>query len=403
MNVLFLSVVRFSNIDDRGIYTDLMRKFKNEGHNVHVVYPSERRHKEKSGLSSLGDIKLLKVKTLNFQKTGFIEKGLATLMLESQFLYGIKKYFKHIHFDLVLYSTPPITFTNAVSYIKNRDRAKTYLLLKDIFPQNAIDLGLLKKNGILHKYFLKKEKELYEVSDYIGCMSPANVDFVIKQNPQIDKQKVEINPNSIEPILELISEAERSLVRRRYGIPNKVVAFIYGGNLGKPQGLDFLINVLVSNKKNRSVFFVIVGDGTEYSAIEKAVHLHQIGNVILMKSLIKPEYDMLLQACDVGLIFLDKRFTVPNYPSRLLSYLEAKMPILSATDVNTDLGKIMRENEYGLWIENGDLEGFNRNLKLLFVDKERCKVMGQKGYDFLLKNYTVKNSYELIIHKFKEL
>jgi glycosyltransferase involved in cell wall biosynthesis len=400
MNVLFLSIVRFSNTEDRGIYMDLMRKFNSEGHNVYIVYPSERQHREKSGLRSQGNFKLLKVNTLNFQKTGFIEKGLATLMLERQFLYQIKKYFKDVQFDLVLYSTPPITFTNAVSYIKNRDNAKTYLLLKDIFPQNAVDLGLFKKNGLLHKFFLKKERELYEISDFIGCMSPANVDFVIKQNPQIDEYKVEINPNSIEPLLALICEEERNLVRRRYGIPDEVAAFIYGGNLGKPQGVNFLIEVLISNKENRSVFFVIVGDGTEYSAINKAALMHQIGNVILMKSLIKPEYDKLLQACDVGLIFLDRRFTIPNYPSRLLSYLEVRMPVLSAIDLSTDLGTIMERNKYGYWVESGDLKAFNYYLDMLASDKDKRKVMGENGYQFLLENYLVEHSYNKIMSKF---
>ncbi|MDP3467508.1 MAG: glycosyltransferase family 4 protein [Daejeonella sp.] len=400
MNILFLSIVRFSNIDDRGIYMDLIRKFMSENHSVYVVYPSERRNKEKTGLTSAGHLKLLKVRTMNFQKTGFIEKGLATLMLERQFLHQIKRYFKDVHFDLVLYSTPPITFTKAVSYIKNRDNATTYLLLKDIFPQNAVDLGLFKKNGLLHKFFLKKERELYEVSDFIGCMSPANVDFVIKQNPQIDEYKVEINPNSIEPLLALICEEERNLVRRQYGIPDEVAAFIYGGNLGKPQGVNFLIEVLISNKENRSVFFVIVGDGTEYSAINKAVRLHQIGNVILMKSLIKPEYDKLLQACDVGLIFLDRRFTVPNYPSRLLSYLEVRMPVLSAIDLSTDLGTIMERNKYGYWVESGDFKAFNYYLDMLASDKDKCKVMGENGYQFLLENYLVEHSYNKIMSKF---
>ena len=118
MNILFLSIVRFLDIADRGIYTDLIRKFINEGHTVHVVYPSERRYKEQTGLNIVRDLSLLKVKTLNIQKTGFIEKGLAILILEWQFLYQIKKHYSNIKFDLVLYSTPPITFTNAVKYIK---------------------------------------------------------------------------------------------------------------------------------------------------------------------------------------------------------------------------------------------------------------------------------------------
>lgn len=89
-------------------------------------------------------------------------------------------------FDLIIYSTPPITFQRAVEYVKERDNAQTYLLLKDIFPQNAVDIGILSKNGwkgLIYKYFRKKEKKLYGISDRIGCMSEANCKYILSHNP----------------------------------------------------------------------------------------------------------------------------------------------------------------------------------------------------------------------------
>ena len=61
---------------------------------------------------------------------------------------ALKKYFPDVRFDLVLYSRTPITLVGVVEYIKKRDHAKTFLLLKDIFPQNAVDLGMLQKDGL---------------------------------------------------------------------------------------------------------------------------------------------------------------------------------------------------------------------------------------------------------------
>ncbi|MCZ2553024.1 glycosyltransferase WbuB, partial [Bacteroides fragilis] len=81
-------------------------------------------------------------------------------------------------------------------------------------------------------------------------------------------------------------------------------------------------------------------------------------NSMLLSSLPKKEYDDLVKACDIGLIFLDRRFTIPNYPSRLLSYLENRMPVLLATDMNTDIGRIAERNGYGFWTENGNLDTF---------------------------------------------
>ena len=57
-----------------------------------------------------------------------------------------------------------------------------------------------------------------------------------------------------------------------------------------------------------------------------------------MRSLPKADYETIVASCDVGMIFLDHRFTIPNFPSRMLSYMKAKIPILAVTDPNTDVG-----------------------------------------------------------------
>ena len=118
-----------------------------------------------------------------------------------------------------------------------------------------------------------------------------------------------------------------------------------------------------------------------------------------MKGLPKDEYDELAMASDIGLIFLDRRFTIPNFPSRLLSYLENKMPVLAATDVNTDIGKIISDAGCGFWIESGDLDGFNRELQKYINHPNIITRMGEKGYNLLKENYTIDISYERIVSK----
>ena len=200
MNVLFLTLSSMENIYERGIYTDLVRELARRGINMHVVFPRERRTRLSTELTTIENIKLLKVKTGNITQTNFIEKGISTLTIENQYLKAVKKYFTGIRFDLIMYSTPPITFEKVVKYFKRSQKSKTYLILKDIFPQNAVDINIMKDGSLIWKYFRKKEKRLYEVSDMIGCMSQGNVDFLLTHNPFIDKRKVEVFPNSIEPV-----------------------------------------------------------------------------------------------------------------------------------------------------------------------------------------------------------
>ena len=200
MNILFLTMARMTDIKSSGIYSDLMRKFRDNGHSVYVISPVERRFNTPTYINEVDGAKILCVRTLNVQKTNVIEKGLGQVLLEPLFKRAIGKYFRGVKFDLILYSTPPITFVNAIKFVRKQNPgAMTYLMLKDIFPQNAVDMGMLSKGGlkgVLYRSFRRKEKELYRISDWIGCMSPANAKYVIEHNPQVNPAKVEVCPNS---------------------------------------------------------------------------------------------------------------------------------------------------------------------------------------------------------------
>lgn len=402
MNILFLTLSRISDISMRGIYTDLMREFIRHGHNVYLVVPSERRLHQPTGAFESAGAKILRVRTLNIQKTNIIEKGIGTLLLEYQYQYAIRKYWKDIRFNLILYSTPPITFNRIIASLKKRYNAKSYLLLKDIFPQNAVDLGMFSKNSLLYKFFRRKEERLYQLSDYIGCMSPANVRYILKHNSFINIEKVEVCPNSVElQEYNEWSENEREKILKDLNIPSNKLLFIYGGNLGRPQGVDFLMEVIVANEKRNDTYLVIVGNGTEYGRMKQFFYSNALCNSCLISSLPKSEYDKLVKSCDIGLVFLDKCFTIPNYPSRLLSYMESKMPVLFATDVNTDIGRIAEINNYGLWTESGNLDTFMEMIELMATNRKRIKEMGENGYAHLSANYTVSKGYQIIMKHFE--
>lgn len=396
MNLIFLTLVRITSVEVRGLYHDLMRKFRDEGHQVYIVIPCERRLGLETNLVERDGVHILNVKTLNIQKTNMIEKGLGTLLMERQYRAAIKQYLGDVRFDLITYSTPPITFTNVVKYLRRKNPdAVTYLQLKDIFPQNAVDIGMFSQQSLFYKYFRSKEKELYRVSDFIGCMSPANVSFVLRHNPEIASGRVEMAPNSISVEERMTDLSEKAEIREKYGLPKDRPVFIYGGNLGKPQGIPFLIECLNANAWRQDCFFVIVGSGTEYPTLKKWYESTQPTSVKVMNGLPKHEYEELVRSCDVGLVFLDHRFTIPNYPSRLLSYLENKMPVLCATDPNTDIGRIAEENGYGYWCESNSVDAFTDILnKMMKSNREK---MGKNGYKYLKENYQVDNTYESII------
>ena len=415
MKVLFLCMSAM------GIYKDLMLKFCEEGHEVYIVSANERRTGKPTELvegfagtstgsatalgttaAIEGKVHLLGVRTLNVTKTSnFVEKGVGQLLLGRQFNAAIRKYFRGVKFDLILYVTPPITFNDVIRKQKRLNPgAMSYLMLKDIFPQNAVDLGMMSTSGVkglLYRMFRRKEKELYRLSDYIGCMSPANVKYVLAHNPEVAAAKVEIAPNSCDVPEEVgvLDAAAAEKVREKLGLPVGRPIFIYGGNMGRPQGIPFLVECLRAVAFREDCHFVVVGDGAEYPKLEAFMHEVKPTAVSLFKRLPKEDYDQLAAACDVGLIFLDWRFTIPNYPSRLLSYLPERKPIIAVTDVNCDTGTLAEENGYGFFCPSNSVEAFVGAVdKMLASDRVQ---MGEKGYRYFLENYTTENTYEAIV------
>lgn len=400
MNVLFMTIGKMDDIEEHTIYCDLLRYFRDAGHSVYTISPYEKRTGLQTAYEEKNGIHMLHVRTGNVTgMVSLIEKGLAQLSIEPIFIKAIKKYYSNVKFDLVMYSTPPITFCNAIEYVKRRDNAKTYLLLKDIFPQNAVDIGMMSKSGIkghLYKFFRNKEKKLYGLSDYIGCMSPANVEYVKQNNPEIDNYRVEVCPNCIEVVDKSINEEERRSIRKKYDIPLEKRVFVYGGNLGKPQGIDFLIECLHSQENSKDNYFLIVGDGTEYGKIKEFVKSSNQNNIRLMKRLPQEDYDTMVGACDVGMIFLDHRFTIPNFPSRVLSYMQAKIPVLACTDSNTDIGKIIEEAGFGSWCESNDVNGFVECVNKIM----QIQSVAEKEWNYLNKYYSTRNGYDIIMKHF---
>lgn len=401
MNILFVSISAIPNLQDHSISLDLIRELSKRGHSVYVVGSNERRNGQDTTLSEECGNKVLRVKVGNNKNTNIIEKGISNMMLPYQYISAIKKYFKGVKFDLVMYPTPPVTQVKTVAFIKKRDNAKSYLLLKDIFPQNAVDIGMMRKSGIkgiIYKMFRKKEKKLYKVSDFIGCMSEANVDYVLKHNPEVDPKKVHVCPNSIQICEDAISAEQKAQIKEKYNIPQNARTFIYGGNLGRPQDIPFVIKCLKENEGKADRFFIICGKGTEYKKLEAYVNECKPHNVLLLNGLPKAEYEEFVKAFDIGLIFLDHRFTIPNFPSRLLSYMQSRMPVIACTDPNTDIGKVIVDGGFGWWCESDSVEGFTA------VVDEACKAelapMQERAIKCLYEKYDVTLSCDTILSKF---
>lgn len=396
MKILYISSTS-AGMHDHGIYYDLLKEFSNQGHNVTIVYAREKRENKDTELYTYSGMTYLGIKTMNTTKNkNFVEKTASILSIDWLFASAIKKHLEFESYDLVLYSTPPITFKETLKYFKNKGSI-LYLMLKDIFPQNGADIGLFRENGIIYKFFKRKEKFLYSISDHIGVMSQANKEYFIIHNPEF-KEKVSILPNALN-----ISENPLKSKRSDFDLNETDLILIYGGNLGKPQGVDFIVECIRKLETLKNVTLLICGEGSESSKISDVIIDEAIKNTIYLGSLETERYNDLAKLVDVGLIFLDNRFTIPNYPQRILSYMEAEIPVISATDVVTDIGTDAVSNKYGFSITNQSTTEWLEAVTFLKNNPEQRLQMGKSGKRYLLENFNVQKNCEMIVAVYEKI
>jgi glycosyltransferase involved in cell wall biosynthesis len=397
--ILYLAL-DFPNIEkSNNLYTDLMEEFRDNNHDVYVVAPSSEI--KDTVISDESGMKVLRVKTSSLLNVNVVKKGIANLLLPKQYLKAIKKHYKNIDFDLIILPTPPITLYKVVSALKKKHKIPVYLILRDIFPQNAIDLGMISKKGAIYKYFRRLEKKLYAISDKIGCMSQGNVDYIKEHNKEVDTSKLHLLRNWQKN--QKFKRVEASEIKNKFDLENKFVIF-FGGNIGKPQKVENIVALADLFKQNSSVVFYIIGKGTEKDKLITLVQDNKLSNVIIKDFLPRNEYIEMMQIADVGLVSLDENFTIPNMPSKALSYFNMKIPVIALLDENTDFGTwIEDEVKAGFWASAKTPSLLKEKIEFLIDNPDQRKVIGENGNNYFKIHLNPNVAYKTIINSFKNV
>lgn len=404
-NILFLTSV-YDFADKGNLNVDLIDVFAAKGHKVTVMTPKERKYHPVEKKETHGNITSLQFKCLNFRgEVNVVEKGISTLSLGYQYKMAWKKNFSNEEYDLVIYTTMPITYSPIIQHIKKKCGAYCYLQQKDFFPQSAVDLGMIHKDSLPYKIFRKIEIQLFKDSDKIGVISPKNVEFILNDNPWMSENKVEVCPNGITPTsdLELSRIKDKRIeIREKYGIPHNSVVFLYGGNISRSQGIPFIKRILnhISRSTIKNLYFLIIGNGNEYDTLKKHIDSLNCDQISIMPYMPKSEFDKILGAVDVGMVFLDPSFTIANIPSRTLAHMDMGQPIVAATDGYTDYRQLIEDNGLGLWCLNGDIEKMLDNLKIMTDNAEFRSECGNNARNYLLSKSTAENAYEIIMKSY---
>lgn len=340
MNILFVFSRHSKDPKESTLTKDLAEAFRDSGDNVYVVTMNERKNKFPTELNLEYGINVLRVKTGNYFSVNKLEKIITIITFPFLMKRQIKKYLGEIKFDLILTHTPFMSSASLIKPIKKLYDCPAHLLLWDIFPQNAKDIGIL-TNPIIFKILKYFEIKMLCTYDKIWCMSEGNVSYIKKNYPMLKKNVVNklYNGAKLQTELKIDKSHERSM---RGFLADDFIA-IFGGNMGLPQCLENLLNLAKNAQKIPNSKFLFVGSGTETNRIQKLANQMCLENVIFYPQLSRDEYKILIAISDIGLISLDQRFTVPNFPSKTTDYFCVGLPILASLDDCS-------ANDYGYFI-----------------------------------------------------
>jgi O26-antigen biosynthesis N-acetyl-L-fucosamine transferase len=369
---------------------DLGLEVHRQGHEVIVLTPAEQLAGD-FVLSREEGLLVARVRTGRLKGAPKVLRAWREARLPATLWRNARKLFQEKPCDLIIFYSPSIFFGPLVSRLKRLWQCPAYLILRDIFPQWAVDAGVLRK-GLVYRYFRRKELEQYASADVIGVQSPANLEYFAGQLAD-KKYCLEVLYNWT-----ALSEAPPSgrAYRSELGLAGKVV-FFYGGNLGVAQDLDNIIRLAGNLRHEPSAFFLLVGDGSEVERLKALIRAKNLTNVRLLPAVGQQEYLAMLSEFDVGLVSLDRRLQTQNFPGKILGYMYSSMPILASLNPGNDLGPLLERGGAGLYCLNGNDETFAAQALAFARDADLRRGAGEKARRLLERYFSVAASATQIL------
>ncbi len=393
---------------------DLSVELNRQGHEVFVAVPDDTlaaaRQVTREPQATVLRVRSARLKTAWKPLRAWRETRLSSLLWKQG-----SDFFRQHRCDLIAFYSPSIFFAPLVERLKTLWNCPAYLILRDIFPQWAVDTGVLRK-GLVYRYFRKHELAQYAIADAIGVQSPANLDY-FRANGWGDRYALEVlynwcnleeAPAPVTNLADMCVNPDRRLTpparqsyRRQWGLADKLV-FFYGGNIGVAQDFDNLLRLAARVREEQKIsepkiHFLLVGDGSEVGWLQTRIQARNLTNVTWRPAVSQQEYPGLVSEVDVGLISLDRRLNTQNLPGKMLGYMAARLPILASINPGNDLKQVLEEGDAGLTFLNGDDAGLCAGALRLARSPELRRRMGQNGRRLLESKFSVETAARQIV------
>ena len=364
-----------------------------QGHEVTVLTPSDM-ISQGVEISLEEGLRVVRVRTRKIKGANKVLRALEETRLSTTLWNATKHFLCQNPCDLIIFYSPTIFFGGLVQKLKARWHCPSYLILRDIFPQWALDLGILRRN-LVFAYFRRQELQQYAAADIIAVQSKADLDYFARELPD-DHHRLEVLYNWMaleEPIL------PRTGYRTQLGLQDKVV-FFYGGNVGVAQDMDNILRLAENLSGHHEVYFLLVGDGSMVKQLKRSIVRRGLDNIQILPPVGQQEYLSIVSEIDVGIVSLDRRLKTHNIPGKTLSYLYWSKPVLASINPGNDLFDLLTESNAGLCFVNGEDEGFSAAALRLANDPALRASMGRNSRRLLEPIFSAEPALHQIMKHF---
>ena len=318
---------------------DLSIEFARQGHEIVVMIRSPE-IATPWAVDEMHGVKVLRLRAPKTKDINYVRRTINEFLMPFYMLRNLRKSpFADAKWDGVVWYSPTIFLGPMANALKKISRCKSYLIIRDIFPEWAVDMGLMGR-GLPYRFFKIIERYQYSVADVIGVQTPANIPYFENEiNPK--KSRTELLQNWLSPAHNIgctIQVSETSLAGR--------TIFVYAGNMGIAQGLGIILE-LAKDLQNRPEFgFLFVGRGSDVKHLRDYASKNDLQNVLFFDEIDPTEIPGLFSQCHVGIVALDPRHKTHNIPGKFLTYMQAGLPVLALINPGNDLEQLV--NEYNL-------------------------------------------------------
>jgi len=329
---------------------DLTREIARQGHELTVLLPDSSLDSPWS-LTPYHGAQILRLKAPKTKDIGYVRRVLGELFMPYAMRKNLRKSpMASEKWDGVIWYSPSIFHGPLIQSLKRQGGGKGYLIIRDIFPDWAVDLGLMRR-GPAYYFFAKIAQSQYAIADIIGVQTQGNLPYFSKWQANNPERVLEVLPNW----LDRATDTPCSIRVDKTALAGKTI-FVYAGNMGIAQGIDIMIDLAARMASRTDIGFLFVGRGSEVPALKDKARALALKNVLFFDEISPDEIPKLYAQCHAGIVALDPRHKSHNIPGKFLTYIRSGLPVLANVNPGNDLAELIRIHNVGGVCESHKLD-----------------------------------------------